>query len=318
MAKAGRPRRVSCDEAGEVAAGADVDEDPQAVGVHGLDRLAERHRARPLGDRQLADRFGVGGHPPAGGARVDRDRRGRKRQAGEERRRSARAPRRTPACGRPGRTAGPPAGCSPRAGDPDDPVDLRRRPGQDDLVRAVVDRDGDLVRHRRPGRPPRRGRRSAATATSRAAGTSAGRLQAAEDRAQPAELPLELPVRPQHARRRQGQELAAAVAGHRVGLQAEPGQHLVERPLRRSGPRSPPSAPTRARPRPRRSTRGRTGARSAAPRHPARARCDRPCRTAGGPRGSARQRSASIPGYCDPSPGNRNARPPGPPRGSSQ
>ena len=132
----------------------------------------------------------------------------------------------------------------------DHPLDLVRRPGQDDLVRAVVDGDVDPAGVDGPagrldalavggdGDQPRRRH-------------VAGRFQAAEDGPQPAELTLQLPVRPQHARGRESQDLAAAVAGHGVRPQAQPGQHLVQRPLRVRRPRSPPSAPTRGRRRPR-------------------------------------------------------------------
>ena len=52
-----RERRLAAedvfDEAGEVAASADIDEKAKAVGVHGLDRLAERNGGGPLLDGEL-------------------------------------------------------------------------------------------------------------------------------------------------------------------------------------------------------------------------------------------------------------------------
>ena len=62
------------DEPGQVAACTHVDEHPQAVGVHGLDGLAERDGLGPLRDGELADRLGDAGHAPARGARIDRQR----------------------------------------------------------------------------------------------------------------------------------------------------------------------------------------------------------------------------------------------------
>ena len=84
------------DEAGQVAAGPDVDEEPQAVGVHGLDRLAERDGAGPLRDGQLADRLGLRRHPSARGTRVDRQPGGRKLNRAKE---SAIGPRTAPKLG---------------------------------------------------------------------------------------------------------------------------------------------------------------------------------------------------------------------------
>ena len=186
MAKAGLPRRVSSHEAGQVAAGADVDKQAQAVGVHGLDRLAERDGLGPLRDGQLADRLGIVGHPPARRTRIDRDARRTEASSGRRIRRSG------PTTGLearrvigPRRTAGLPAGCSRRAGGrrPARPPPAarpgrpgagscpsrrrrRRRPARDRSPRRGLGR-----RRRRPG-GPRAGRR---TTRNRARSPRAGR-----------------------------------------------------------------------------------------------------------------------------------------------
>ena len=58
----GPPAQRVLDEPGEVAPRTDVDEEPDAVGVHRLDRPAERDGPRPLLDRQAADLVDVVGH----------------------------------------------------------------------------------------------------------------------------------------------------------------------------------------------------------------------------------------------------------------
>ena len=73
--------------------------------------------------------------------------------------------------------------------------------------------------------------RSAATATRSGLGQVAGCFEAAKDRAEPAELLLEGAVGREDPRRGEGQQLAAAVADHRVGPQLEPGQELIHGPL---------------------------------------------------------------------------------------
>ena len=61
------------DESGQVAARSDVDEEPQAIGMHCLDGFAERHRLSPLRDGQVANRVGRAGHARARRARIYRD-----------------------------------------------------------------------------------------------------------------------------------------------------------------------------------------------------------------------------------------------------
>ena len=113
----------------------------------------------------------------------------------------------------------------------DDPVDLGRRPGQNDLMRAIVDRDDDVrgaqvttdrldaLTGGRHGDQPR-------------LGYVARRLETAKDLSEPAQLLFQDPVGPQHAGRGQGQNLAAAVAEHGVGDQTQPGQQSMQGPLR--------------------------------------------------------------------------------------
>ncbi len=108
----------------------------------------------------------------------------------------------------------------------DDPIDFERGAGQDDLVRTVVDRDADVgnaqvaddrldaVPPGGDGHEPRRGH-------------LAVRFEPAEDRPEPAQLPLQLAVDIEDTRGGQGQHLAAAVAGDRVRTQAQPGQNAI-------------------------------------------------------------------------------------------
>ncbi len=112
----------------------------------------------------------------------------------------------------------------------DDPLDLSRRPGQDDLVRTVVDRDADigstqLANHRLDAVP------AGGDGHELRRRHLAGRFEAAEDRPEPAQLPFQLAIDTEHARGGQGQHLAAAVADHRVRTQAQTRQHLIQRPL---------------------------------------------------------------------------------------
>ena len=86
-------------------------------------------------------------------AGVDRDPRRVQLKARVERVERLEDRRRSPACDRRARTAGPRRRC-PRRGAGDDRLDLVRRPGEHDLVRAVV--DGDVDRAALPrGTPPR-------------------------------------------------------------------------------------------------------------------------------------------------------------------
>ena len=64
-------------------------------------------------------------------------------------------------------------------------------------------------------------------------GQVAGRLEAAHDRPEPAELAFERSIGLEDTAGGKRQDLAAAVAEHRVGTQAQPGQYLVK-PIVRS------------------------------------------------------------------------------------
>ena len=192
----------------------------------------------------------------------------------------------------------------------DDPLDLGRRHGQDDLVRAVVHRDVDTARRQRRGRAPRRGLGRSATATRRAAGKSPDDSKPRKIAPSRPSLLLERPIGLEDTRGGQGQHLAAAVAEHGVGLQAQPGQDLVQGPLRVEDDvhrrRGRPELFVTARHRPNRCSLGGT----VSPRSRAmRSAVSNRRRTSG----KWKQRSASIPGYCEPSPGKRKARPPAPP-----
>ena len=139
-------------------------------------------------------------------------------------------------------------------------------------------------------------------------GQVARRLETAHDRPEPAQLALERPIGLENARGGQGQDLAAAMAEHRVGPQAQPGQHLVQGPLgveddvdrRRGRPELFITAGHRDR------TDARSGGSCLA-------------QVAGDPVGRVEQAThfgkmeaevGEHPGYCDPSPGKRKARPP--------
>ena len=98
-----------------------------------------------------------------------------------------------------------------------------------------------------------------------------------------------------------------AVADDRVRPQSEPEQELIDRPLGREDDVDGDAPPPRARGLGRRRPLRRRGARSARSRSPAsraiRSDVSKRARTSG----KCGQRSASIPGYCDPSPGKRKA-----------
>ena len=98
-------------------------------------------------------------------------------------------------------------------------------------MRAIVDGDGDRAAHLPAGRLD--------PGTVGPGGDQAGgrdgarRFEPTEDRGEPGQLPLVCDFGGDHPRRREGLQLTAAVAGHRVGVQAQPRQHLEEGPLGR-------------------------------------------------------------------------------------
>ena len=216
------------DEAGEIAPGPDVDEDVEAVGVNRLDRLAERHRAGPLVDREPADRLGVVGHPAGDGAGVQGDLRGLEVETGEIG--LDRGDRR----GETGRVVGPGEGevladDAPSPEPIDHGLDRAGLARQDDLVRAVVHRDLDQAADLGDGRldpGPVRPDRGEAGRREGARGFEAG-----EDRGELAEPVLECAVGFEDPAGREGEELAAAVAEHGAGLDAEVPEQLVQAAL---------------------------------------------------------------------------------------
>ena len=141
-------------------------------------------------------------------------------------------------------------------------------------------------------------------------GQVAGGLEVAKDRAEPAELLLESAVGREDTRGGKGQQLAAAVADHGVGPKLEPGQELIH------GPLGVQDDVHRRRRRPELVVAflgaGRKGARWAERHRPRRGRCGRRCRRGGARRESGYRGRRACPGYCEPSPGNRNARLPAP------
>lgn len=217
------------DEAGQVAAGADIHEEAKTVGVHGLDRFAESHGRRPLFNGQLANRANVIGHRPARRTRIDRNRLSLKRHLAEEL--GDRANHRSEARGVIGarKRQALPKNALP-AQPAHDRLKLSRGDGKHHLVRAIVHGHGriigpnvtanrldtlpiggggDQVRHRQV----------------------TGSFKAAKDGAQMSKLLLEHPIGRKNPRGGECQQLAAAVANHRVGLQSEMGEKLIHRPL---------------------------------------------------------------------------------------
>ena len=260
--------------------------------MHRLDRPAERDRPGPLRDGQPADRLRVVGHPALDGARVERDRGRPSVSDVEERPRSARAPGRSPACGRPGRTAGPrrpppPPGAAPTTASTAPGSARRGRPGAGSCR--------SRPRRPTPGSPMAASTRarSAATATSRAVGQRRPRLRAGRRSRRARRAGPRTSGRPRStpaaARARNSPLLWPTTAS---GREPEPDQELIQRPLRREDHVDRRPRPTRA-PGPGRPGR-RRGARSARSAPRPRGRAGRRCRTGRGPRGSAgRGRRAS-------------------------
>ncbi len=200
--------------------------------MHGLDGLAKRHGLGPLGDGELADRFWVAGHPPARRTRINRHARRPEAHLIEELGDRARRPGGNSAYDRHAKTGVPRQRMFSLAQAFDDAWSARRaawpgRPGAGNCP------------SRRSTPPASRSRQSAstrslwaATATSRASGKS-------PDDSKPLMIAPSRPSLRSSARSvwktprgGQGQYLAAAMAEHRVGMQAQPGQDLVQGPLR--------------------------------------------------------------------------------------
>ena len=301
------------DETGEVPPGPDLDKDPDAVGVHGLDRGPERDGEGPLLARQAADRLDLLAHPAGGRARVKRHPGTVQRQVIEER---ADRPQRLREGGgviRAGERKG--FADHPLAAEPvHDRFDGAGGPGQHHLMRTVVDgnrhtvvagvaagaldlravgREGDQARTRHPARG----------------------LEVLEDPPQLAEPVLEPLIDADRARCGQRQEFSAAVADDRVGMQVEARQQLVQGPLPREHNverrADRPEAATLVHRSAEEDLAGKPGI-SLFEGH-AVGRVE-----PGADLGEVRQRSASMPGYCEPSPGNRNASAPELARGCSQ
>ena len=107
---------------------------------------------------------------------------------------------------------------------------FRRRHGHDDLMRAVVHCHG----HFACTQPATEGLHASAIGrhgNQSSLGQVARRLEPAHDRTQSAQLALELSVSGEDTRGCQREQLAATVAQHRVGLQAQAEEHLIQGPL---------------------------------------------------------------------------------------
>ena len=226
----GPPAEDVLDIAAQVAPRPHVDEDPQSVPVHGLDRVAKVDPPGPLRDGEPAELAGRFGHAAGRRARVDghlggmqlqaRVERGERLENGREGRRMVRTGKRKFF-----------ADHALRAEVGDDAVNLGGRSREHDLVGTVVDRDHDRLAGYPAGRlgPLAIG----PGGDQSGAGDRAFRFQLMEDRGEPDQLPLERMLGPQHARGRKRGQLAAAVAGDRVRTQSQSRQHLEDGPLGR-------------------------------------------------------------------------------------
>ncbi len=218
------------DEPGEVATSADVDEDPDAVGMHRLHGPAELDGSGPLGDRQATDLRRIGRHEARGAARVERDGWTRDVQALEE------VTQRSDQRGERGCVIGAGKGQvldhhPPIAEPRNDRLDVARRAGHDDLMWAVVDRDRDAARAFPDlGLDPLAPRRDAHEPRRR---DGAARVESSEDRGEVIESFLEPAIDPHGAGRGQREEFAARMAGRGRGLQSKTAQQLIQGPLRR-------------------------------------------------------------------------------------
>ena len=227
--RAGRlPAQDVLDEGRHVPARPGLHEDPRAVRVQRLDRLAEAHRARPVLDEQLADLLRVLGVARRGRARPERAGGRAHRELGEdpaqvlgegrEERRVHRAVVREDLADQP----------LPR-GDPARPRGGRGLAHEDGLVRAVVHRQvqlaAGLVRdrpHLLGARADRQQHGARHVVTRRRVGV--GAVQAAAERAQPL-VGLEVERAAEHRRG----VLPRAVAHHRVDARQQPAHDRVER-----------------------------------------------------------------------------------------